>query len=96
MKNFAIRTVKNGRVKIGGVYYVPTNPDYDDALEGLRYAFGRYWTGDKLYRNKDGKSIVCLWGTEHDYKTGEDRDFSAPPHCGVDGSYIYEWWSEVD
>lgn len=94
-KRFVVRTVRNGLVKVYGVYYKPDNPEYDGSLEGLRYAFGRYWLGDREYRASDGKRILCLWGTEHDFTIGDDRDFAAEPHC-VDGVFLYDWWHEID
>lgn len=80
--NFAIRTVKNGKVKIGGKYFTCTEkhpaghkyhiPGFDlSTLEGLRFAFGRYkrMGADKGAYYYD--SFVHCWGTERDFRSKE-------------------------
>lgn len=64
---FAIRTVKDGRVKIKGKYFYPPSP-YDGRFEKKRFAFGLY----RNYSNSgvEGIENYCqLWGTESEYKT---------------------------
>jgi hypothetical protein len=44
MKHRAYRTVRKGRVKIGGLYYRPTqhHVPYDGRCDGHRFLFARY------------------------------------------------------
>lgn len=104
-KNMNVRTVRDGKVKIRGVYYTPRDPGYDGRFEGRRFAFGSYWTGRELYRGLDGETFVCLWGTERDYQScanfrgdGSDEppmpDWGKPPVC-VNGVFEFEWWNEA-
>ncbi len=85
---FAIRTVKNGAVKINGRTYLPKRPAYDGSLDGHRFAFG-------LYRGRP--DIASLWGTEAAYRAEGDeyeRIWATGPHC-VDGVFLWEWWESV-
>ena len=87
-KNWAIRTIKDGKVRIGGVTFAPQPRDmpYDGRLDGMRYAFGRYWEGDSV------RPFVCLWGTEAFY---HDPDEPWPgPEC-VDGYFVWQFWHAV-
>jgi hypothetical protein len=61
MNKFAIRTVRNGQVKINGNIYRPgeTHMKYDGRLNGKRFAFG-------LYDHKP--DLISLWGTEEEYR----------------------------
>lgn len=54
---FAVRTVRNGRVKIGGEYFYP-DTELPSRFDGKRFAFGRY-IGPSGY-----EPYINLWGTE--------------------------------
>ncbi len=99
MAKFAVRTVKDGKVKINGRYYAPKEGSPDPApLEGHRFAFGRYFTGNEPSRGRDGKTFVCLWGSEAYYRLTDPEDYEKGdfgPHI-VNGYYLYEWWDEID
>ena len=49
-KRAVIRTIKDGRVEIYGRYFYPSDwyLDYDGRLDGMRYSFGVYYTGEKM------------------------------------------------
>jgi hypothetical protein len=84
-KTFAIRKVKNGKIKIGNIYYKPQehHMKYDGRLEGQRFAFGRY-----LHK----EDIVSLWGTlEYFFDENASSD---GPHV-VDGTYPWLFWEKV-
>jgi hypothetical protein len=86
MKYFAIRTVRNGMVKINGKYFKPERDC--TPLEGQRFAFALYWTG------KVQSPFVALWGTLEEYHTSDiEKDFQQP-YC-VDGVYVWMWWDQV-
>lgn len=84
-KHWAIRTIRDGKVRIGGVTFTPdgNHREYDGRLDGMRYAFGRYWRGDEL------APLVCLWGTEEFYHNA-DAEWPGP-EC-VDGYFFWEFW----
>lgn len=86
MENFAIRTVKNGTVKINHNTYKVSeiHMKYDGSLDGLRFAFG-------LYKNDD--TFVSLCGTERAFKTLEDTMTGA--HI-VDGKLPWMWWNKIN
>lgn len=92
MRRFAIRTIKDGRVKINNRYYAPPDAHmaYDGRLEGLRYAFG-------LYAHERG--FVCLWGTHALWKAGnsdyEQEYAKGGPHV-INGREPWLFWREVD
>ena len=85
-KNGAKRIVKNGRVKIGGIYYYPKSPyetlPYDGRFEGNQLRFGRYHE-----QHSDGlfyKPFVCF--------ISEDERLNI-----VDGhSHWNTWWADTD
>jgi hypothetical protein len=88
MKHRAYRTVRNGRVKIGGLYYRPTqhHVPYDGRCDGHRFLFARY--------DKPGggwEPYVNLWGTEAAARDPENVDPMVGPHL-VDGAYPWDWW----
>jgi hypothetical protein len=85
---FAIRTVRDGRVKVDGkVYRVNENHQkYRGELDGLRYAFGRY---------ADPFHFVCLWGTEAAYRDHEIDPLKGP-HIQDDGTIPWLFWDEED
>lgn len=93
-RRFALRTVKDGAVVIDGTTFKPSeaHKDYDGRLDGLRMAFGRYWTP---YGQPE--PFVCL-GTEAAYKGINHpgwpdchSECKAEPHC-IDGYYVWQWW----
>ena len=89
-RNFVIRTIRDGAVKINGFTYQPLNLSgygritYDGRLDGMRYAFGLYWVGDKQ------EPYVFLWGTERAYRS-ELKDDWPGPHC-VGGYFQWDFW----
>lgn len=89
MRRFAIRTVKNGAVRIGGkVFRVNEHhKKYDGRLDGLRFVFGIY----QDYKDNEPFwcNFVSLWGTEQAYKSPEE--YKPGPEC-IDDSYPWEWW----
>jgi hypothetical protein len=68
-RNFVLRTIRNGQVKINGRIFRPDNlwMEYDGCLDGMRYAFGLYWEGDTMLE------FVGLWGSEETYKAASDE-----------------------
>lgn len=100
-KNFVIRTIKNGRVKIHGRYYYPNNvyEEYDGRLDSMRYAFGLYYI--YLEEGYELQPYAQLWGTEEMYKAvNEDQDkltslFENDPQI-VDGAYPWIFWKTKD
>ena len=92
-ERFAVRTVRSGRVKIGGLVFAPSEQflAYDGRLDGQRFAFGRY------RRGRSYEPFVALWGTEDAFlyrgEDFEERMFEEP-HC-IDGKYSWTWWYAV-
>jgi hypothetical protein len=93
--SFAIRTVRNGQVKIGGKIYIPQRESSRDTapLEGKRYAFGRYQRkrddGTRYFAN-----FVCLWGSEAEFHANPETvpaDSFDESYC-VNGYFIFDWW----
>jgi hypothetical protein len=97
-RHFAIRTIRDGTVKIGGLTFRPRD-DYGGELDGQRWAFGLY----PDYTNKDGEQIAYLWGTEQMYRCVggqcpkhpdpevEQCDWPAPNL--IDGYFHWDWWA---
>jgi hypothetical protein len=98
-KNFAIRTVKNGRVKIDGVEYRPNYARYNDELEGMRLAFGRYWSGKEEYiAFSTGRRMLAVWGTERYYRavrTESEETLTIMQHEEPSAVHDFVWWDEV-
>ena len=84
--HWAIRTIRHGRVKVGGQSYTPSSQHlvYDGRLDGKRFAFGRYRDGSSGYR-----PFLSLWGSEMEYRTGTLTDDG--PEV-VDGYLPWHWW----
>lgn len=82
------RTVKNGVVKIGGIWYRVCEQwkKYNGELDGLRCIFARYITGNEL------EPYIALWGTEK-YAKGLE-EFGKGPNC-VEGVYVWDVWFET-
>ncbi len=88
---FAIRTVRDGAVKICGVrYHVDTQQGkYCGELNGKRYAFGRYWQVDKYL------PLVFLWGSEREFlrvTAGFLTWADFEPDYVIGGQLPYVWW----
>lgn len=85
--SWAVRTIRDGRVKIGGYYYTPSSRHlrYDGRLDGKRYAFARYWEGDRRC------PFVALWGTEEAFKKAAP---AATDPSIVDGALPWMWWNQ--
>jgi hypothetical protein len=92
LKRSVIRTIRNGRVKINGIYYSPedsvhpTFVPYTGQLDGKRFVFGLYQYGDSPL------PFVFMWGSEKEYMNpGSDW-----PGCNcMDGYFQWQWWYEV-
>ena len=84
----AVRTVKNGRVKIGGKYFAPHDYHlaYDDRLEGMRLLFGRYVRGYTIGEGYLFDNKVCLIWSSHEYPA---------PSVVIDGKIHWQSWREV-
>jgi hypothetical protein len=85
-KRFAIRTVKNGVVRINGVDFFPNKRDpYNGELDGKRFAFS-------LYYNHEGwnPEFVHLWGSEKMYHDCE-ATFDNEPNV-INGTFYWDWW----
>ncbi len=84
LPRMVIRTISYGRVKIKHKWFYPSNDhkEYDGRLDGRRYAFGLYYTGDKIDNH------ISLWGSEemyNDIKAGYGPEL-------VDGAFPWMWW----
>ena len=103
--HFAIRTIREGRVKILGHFYEPRG-ESAERFNGQRAAFGLYW-GAPGYANYDERGLMdscCLWGSEAMYRAaGVDDDsddseynrlYDLNPFC-EDGFFKWEWWKRV-
>ncbi len=85
--NFAIRTVQEGRVKVGGVCFKvdELHLTYDGRLDGLRFAFARY---KHFIHGGPYLPFISLWGPEaqwHDHKCPRGPEV-------VDGALPWMWW----
>ena len=95
-RHWAMRTVRQGRVKICGEYYYPDTRylAYDGRLDGQRFLFGRYPVGETYL------PYVCLWGSVALALAPDDTTYDALWGTGpevVEGTYPWEWWgTEAD
>lgn len=98
---FAVRTIRNGRVKILGSEWEPSREPCPERFEGMRAAFGLYWGppnwthGNGVAQRYDERGLmngVSLWGSETAFR-GED-DWPGP-FC-EDGTFKWEWWRRVE
>ena len=89
MTRWVVRTIKDGRVRIDGKIYAPSerHKKYDGRLDGMRYVFARYMTN--YGEGPEYEPFVYMWGTEESY-----RDPSCPrgPEVMEDGSMPWAWW----
>ena len=88
MRNFYVRKVRNGRVKIENKWF-EVSP-FTRRFDGKKFAFG-------VYREPDTQNVYALqmWCSEYRYKFGlknEDDDLM------VDGEYSLPWlfWKLVE
>ncbi len=95
MTRFAIRTVRNGQVKIFGRLFtvnpIYDDPPYDGRWEGRRFAFGLYYVGGIL------ENFVSLYGTERLYRARGDEwenMYDAERRITTDdgGAELWAWW----
>jgi hypothetical protein len=88
VKRFAIRTVRNSRVRIAGRTFLCERSC--EHMEGQRFAFGLYWQEGKML------PFLALWGTEAEYRwDGNPDEFDGPrPQRTDDGHYAWECWRE--
>ena len=88
--NFAIRTIKAGRIKLGGGQYVPSerHMKYDGRLDGQRFAFSRYKQAGEY------QLYLHLWGTEAAFKDAALDATEGPQWVG--GYAVWEWWRRVE
>lgn len=100
---FAIRTIRDGRIRLYGRDWAPKDPrdgsrPYKGELDGRRMAFGRY---NKHTEEGGYEDFVFLWGTEHAYFCdARDEECDNPecwpgPHC-IDGTFHWLWWEPID
>ena len=100
------RTCKNGRVKINGRYFAPSQAfaEYDGRFEGMRLVFGLYFDNLPDTKIETMVDFVYLWGTEayydalvkaewnHDKTTIEIRKDTEI--MVKDGILPWLWWNE--
>ncbi len=86
-KRWHTRTIHSGQVKILGRTYEPSQAwlTYDGRLDGMRYVFALYFTGDMVL------PYVCCWGSEEQYRSAENL---ASDKMLVDGYYPWAVWYE--
>jgi len=91
-RRFVIRTIRNGRVKVFNNWFVPREK-YHGELDGQRWAFGLYYTGNMMM------DCLALWGTEDLYWTINDDDkftelYHSQPNVADDGVIHWSWWAK--
>ena len=90
--NYVLRKIRNGRVKIRGDWYAPSeiHMKYDGRLDGRWYCFGLY----RDYHSEEDiyAPYVCLWGSR-EYKDGLEK-FGETADC-VEGAFVWAWWNKV-
>ena len=85
------RTIRHGKVKIGGDWYAPDErfAKYDGRLDGLRYCFGRY----PRYEDNTFEPFVYLWGSQA--ASHGQEEWGTGPEI-VDGYFVWVWWRKVE
>lgn len=83
-RNFVCRKIRNGRVRIYGRWYYPSErfTKYDGRLDGSRWRFGLYWSEGQMMN-------ICGLHSE----VGDD---SWPGRACVDGKFPWYWWTAGD
>ena len=89
-----LRKIRKGRVKVCGRWFKPSEQHkaYDGRLDGVRMAFGTYYTG------KEFQPYLSLWGSEAMFnaKTVEEIEAtSRGPDCMEDGTLPWIWWEPI-
>lgn len=89
-----LRKIRKGRVKVCGRWFKPRDQYkvYDGRLDGLRMAFGTYYTGKEL------QPYLSLWGSEAMFNAKTVEEIEATPwgpHCMEDGTFPWEWWDQL-
>ena len=87
MASTVTRKIRNGKVKVSGSWYKPSEQflKYDGRLDGMWYCFG-------VYSGFMPKKIISLWGSL-DYKKGIEK-FGKGKEV-VDGCLPWLWWEVV-
>lgn len=87
MKLMVCRTIRNGRVKIGGKYFYVEEKyrKYNGELDNKRFIFGRYPKHDG-YEN-----FISIWGGEEEAK---NPDIAYEKPYAINGELPWEWWRE--
>ena len=88
-KRSVIRTIKNGRVKINGEFFVPEaiHQPYAGQLDGLRYVFGLYY-GERWnnhFVNLVVSEVAC-----------GDPEVPRGPEMQNDGSLPWLFWENIN
>lgn len=91
---FALRKIRNGRVKIGGRWFVPSErfKKYDGSLDGLVFAFGRY---PKFNGSAEYEDFIELWGPEQNYHEPDTDKWEKDPQVQSDGTMPWASWRAV-
>lgn len=92
---WAIRKVRTGgRVKIGGQWFRPseTYAPYDGRLDGLTYAFGRYFTGSISGRREYMPYVNC-WGLAESFNCDAPNTYANDPQVMEDGGLPWMFWN---
>lgn len=97
-RNMVLRTIRNGKVKINGVWFTPTVREHETSipytgqLDGQRWAFGLYY-GPKNYETFDengwNRRVVFMWGSKEAY---HDLDNDWPGDNCINGYFQWDWW----
>ena len=92
-KRFVIRTIRDGKVKVFGYWFKPRE-EYHGELDGQRWAFGVYYTGNLML------DTLALWGTEDLYYAINDDDefsrlYNSQPNVSSDGTIHWSWWEVI-
>lgn len=93
---FAVRTIRNGRVRILGHEYEPSREPTPERFEGMRAAFGLYW-GPRSWASYDSRGLmdsVSLWGSETAFRSENLAEDWPGPFC-EEGVFKWEWWKRV-
>jgi hypothetical protein len=90
-KRAVIQTIKDGRVEIYGRYFYPDDKymEYDGRLDGMRYAFGVYYTGEKM---DDKVSIIRVESAPIKFDPDDPASYSENQPEIVDGYIPWLFW----
>ncbi len=95
MKISATRTIVDGRVLIDGRYFYPEDKhmEYDGRLDGLRYHFGLYRTGN---RYSGFISLIRQEGSPVGFDPTDPDSYSENRPEIIDGYLPWLFWRAVD